>query len=170
MDLKKYIYEIKDFPKAGVDFKDITPLIKDGKAYQYVVKEIANFAKECEAHVIASPESRGFLFGCPVATELGIGFIPFRKPNKLPRRTMSVCYGLEYGNDVLQVHIDDIKRGDKIFLVDDLLASGGTLEACIKLLEELGAEVVGICFVVELTKLGGRERLKNYNVKSIVTY
>ena len=161
MDLKKYIYEIKDFPKSGVDFKDITPLIKDGKA---------NFAKECGAHVIASPESRGFLFGCPVATELGIGFIPFRKPNKLPRRTMSVCYGLEYGNDVLQVHIDDIKRGDKIFLVDDLLASGGTLEACIKLLEELGAEVVGICFVVEIAKLGGRERLKNYNVKSIVTY
>ena len=170
MDLKKYIYEIKDFPKAGVDFKDITPLIKDGKAYQYVVKEIASFAKECGAHVIASPESRGFLFGCPVATELGIGFIPFRKQNKLPRRTMSVCYGLEYGNDVLQVHIDDIKRGDKFFLVDDLLASGGTLEACIKLLEELGAEIVGICFVVEIAKLGGRERLKNYNVKSIVTY
>lgn len=170
MNLKDYIADIKDFPKAGVDFKDITPLIKDGKAYQYVVKEIAEFAKSCDAKLIASPESRGFIFGCPVASELGIGFIPFRKPNKLPRRTMSVCYGLEYGNDVLQVHIDDIKKGDRIFLVDDLLASGGTLEACIKLLEELGATICGICFVVELKNLGGRERLKDYNVKSLVQY
>ena len=170
MDLKQFIINIPDFPKSGVDFKDITPLIKDGNAYKYIVKEIADFAKKCGAKLIASPESRGFIFGCPVATELGLGFIPFRKPNKLPRRTMSVCYGLEYGNDVLQVHIDDIKKGDKIVVVDDLLASGGTLEACVKLLEELGAEVVGICFVVELLNLGGRERLKKYNVKSIVTY
>ncbi len=170
MDLKDYIVEIKDFPKAGVSFKDITPLIKEGPAYKYAIEEISKFAKECGAKLIASPESRGFIFGCPVATNLGIGFIPFRKPNKLPRRTMSVCYGLEYGNDVLQVHVDDIKSGDKIFLVDDLLASGGTLEACIKLLEELGAEIVGICFVVELTNLGGRERLSKYKIKSLVTY
>lgn len=170
MDLKQYIYDIPNFPKSGVGFKDITPLIKDGKAYKYVIQEIAKFAKECGAKTIASPESRGFLFGCPVANELGLGFIPFRKPNKLPRRTMSVCYGLEYGNDVLQVHVEDIKPGDKIFVVDDLLASGGTLEACVKLLEKLGAEVVGICFVVELTNLDGRERLKKYNVKSIVCY
>ncbi len=170
MDLKKFIIEIQNFPKSGINFKDITPLIKDGEAYKYTVKQIAEYAKECGAKIIASPESRGFIFGCPVASELGIGFIPFRKPNKLPRRTMSVCYGLEYGNDVLQVHIDDIKKGDKIFIVDDLLASGGTLEACVKLLEELGAHIVGICFVVELSNLGGRERLKDYNVKSLVTY
>lgn len=170
MDLKELIYEIKDFPKAGIDFKDITPLIKNGEAYQYITHEIARFAKECKADVIASPESRGFIFGCPAATEVGIGFIPFRKPNKLPRRTMSVCYGLEYGNDVLQVHADDIKKGDRIVLVDDLLASGGTIEACVKLLEELGAIVVGICFVVELSDLAGRKRLKKYNIKSIVKY
>lgn len=170
MDLKQYIYTIKDFPKAGVEFKDITPIIKNGEAYRYTIKSISEFAKECGAEIIASPESRGFIFGCPTATELGIGFIPFRKPNKLPRRTMSVCYGLEYGNDVLQVHIDDIKAGDKIFLVDDLLASGGTLEACIKLLESLGAEIVGICFVVELKNLGGRERLNKYRIKSLVEY
>lgn len=170
MDLKKYVIEIADFPKKGVSFKDVTPLVLDGIAYQYSVEQIAAFGKERGAELVAGPESRGFLFGCPVATKMGLGFIPFRKPNKLPRKTQSVKYGLEYGNDELQIHVDDIKPGVKVFIVDDLLASGGTLEACIKLLEDLGAIIVGVCFVIEITSLNGRERFAKYDVHSLIKY
>jgi len=170
MDLKKYIAEVPDFPVEGILFRDITPLMSNGKAYAYASKAFSTFAREKKATLIVGPEARGFIFGCPVATELGIGFAPVRKPGKLPREAVSVKYDLEYGSNELCMHADAVKPGDKVLIVDDLLATGGTMDATIKLVEKLGGEVVGLAFLIELTELKGRDLLKGYDILTLITY
>lgn len=170
MDLKKYIADVKDFPIEGILFRDITPLMANGEAFNEACNQIVGFAKQVGATVVVGPESRGFIFGCPVAKDLGIGFIPVRKPNKLPRETVSIKYDLEYGSNELHMHADSIKKGDKILIVDDLLATGGTVDATIKLVEKMGGEVVGCAFLIELTDLKGRDLLKGYNIYSVMKY
>lgn len=170
MDLKQYIADIPDFPQAGILFRDITPLMADGKAFHEACAKLAAFAKEVHAEVIVGPESRGFIFGCPVAYELGIGFVPVRKPGKLPRETVSVKYDLEYGSNELHVHADGIQKGQKVLIVDDLLATGGTVDATIQIVKQLGGEVVGCAFLIELADLKGRELLKDYPVCTLMAY
>lgn len=170
MNLKNYIADIQDFPKEGILFRDITPLMNDGEAFKYATKSICDFAKEVGAELVLGPEARGFIFGCPVAYELGLGFVPVRKPGKLPRETVSFEYDLEYGSNTLCIHADSIKKGQKVLIVDDLLATGGTVEATIKLVEKLGGEVVGCAFLIELLDLKGRELIKNYNIKALIQY
>lgn len=170
MNLKDYIASIPDFPKEGILFRDITPLLNDAKAYKQTVDTLAEFAKNAGAEVILGPESRGFMFGCPVAIEIGAGFVPVRKPGKLPRATISEKYDLEYGSNELQIHEDAIKPGQKVVIVDDLLATGGTVAATIKMVERLGGEVVGCAFVIELADLNGKELLKDYNVFTLLQY
>ena len=170
MDLKQYIASVKNFPKEGIVFRDITPLMADGEAFSLVVDQMTEFAREHGADLIVGPESRGFIFGCPVATNLKIGFSPVRKPNKLPRETVSYKYDLEYGSNELQMHKDAIKPGQKVIIIDDLLATGGTVEATVKLVEELGGEVVGCAFLIELEALKGRELLDKYDVFTVLKY
>ena len=170
MNLKDYIASIENFPKEGIIFRDITPLMADGKAYKYANEQLIAFAKDKGATVIVGPEARGFIFGCPVAYSLDIGFIPVRKPGKLPRETEDVSYDLEYGSNNLSIHKGDLKKGDKVVIIDDLLATGGTIKATIDLVEQSGAEVVGIAFLIELTDLKGMELLKDYNVLSLIKY
>ena len=170
MNLKDEIASIQDFPKEGILFRDITPLLNDPKAYKQTVDTLAEFAKKAGAEVILGPESRGFMFGCPVAIEIGAGFVPVRKPGKLPRATISEKYDLEYGSNELQIHEDAIKPGQKVVIVDDLLATGGTVAATIKMVERLGGEVVGCAFVIELADLNGKELLKDYNVFTLLQY
>ncbi|MBQ3001875.1 MAG: adenine phosphoribosyltransferase [Bacilli bacterium] len=169
-DFSKYIADVPNFPIEGILFKDITPLLADGEAFKQAINVISDFAKSLGADVIAGPESRGFIFGCPVATSLEVGFVPIRKPNKLPRETVSATYDLEYGHNTLCMHKDAIKKGQKVVLVDDLLATGGTIKAATSLIESLGGEVVGIAFLIELEELKGREALASYNVFSILKY
>lgn len=170
MNFKDYIASIPDFPQEGVLFRDITPLMADGKAFREACNEVIAFAKKVGAEVIVGPESRGFIFGCPVAYELGIGFVPVRKPGKLPRETVSVSYDLEYGSNELHVHKDGIKPGQKALIVDDLLATGGTVDATIQIVQELGGEVAGCAFLIELEGLKGREHLKDFEVFSLMSY
>lgn len=171
MDLKQYIADVKDYPKPGIMFRDITPLMANGKAYRYVVDEITKFAQELGADVIVGPEARGFIVGCPVATNLEIGFVPVRKPNKLPREVISATYDLEYGTDTLTIHKGDIEPGSKVLIIDDLLATGGTMTATIDLVEQSGGKVVGLAFIIELLDLKGRERIgEQYHVRSLITY
>ena len=170
MRLEDYIAEIPDYPVEGVLFRDVTPLMGDGAAFKEACTRIINFAKEVGAEVVVGPESRGFIFGCPVAYELGIGFVPARKPNKLPRETISYEYALEYGTNTLEMHRDAIKPGQKVMIVDDLLATGGTIKAAIKLVEQLGGEVVGCAFLIELVDLKGRENIGDYKVTSLIKY
>ncbi len=170
MDFKQYIADIPDFPQAGIMFRDITPLMADGKAFHEACDRLVAFAKEVGAEVVVGPESRGFIFGCPVAYELGIGFVPVRKPGKLPRETISVKYDLEYGSNELHVHADGIQKGQKVLIVDDLLATGGTVDATIQIVEKLGGEVVGCAFLIELEGLKGRELLKDYKVCTLMSY
>ncbi len=170
MDLKDYITTIPDFPTKGVMFRDITTLMQNGEAFSFAIKQIAEFAKYKGANVIVGPEARGFMFGCPVAAELKIGFIPVRKPGKLPRAAIAEEYDLEYGTNTLSIHADSLKKGDKVLVVDDLLATGGTALAAAHLCERLGAEVVGFAFVIDLKDLGGRKKLKEYDVFSLVEY
>lgn len=170
MDLKKYIADVNDFPTKGILFRDITPLMKDGKAFGYATMQFTKFAEEKKANIIVGPEARGFIFGCPVAVNLGIGFAPVRKPNKLPRETKSITYDLEYGTNVLSLHVDAINKGDRVIIVDDLLATGGTVDATIKLVESLGGIVVGLCFLIELSDLNGRKLLDNYDILTLITY
>lgn len=170
MDLKDYIADIPDFPKPGILFRDITPLMADGEAFKEACDRIIEFAKEVNADVVVGPESRGFIFGCPVSYALGIGFVPVRKPGKLPRETVSYRYDLEYGSNELHIHSDGIEKGQRVLVVDDLLATGGTIEATVKLVEELGGEVVGCAFLIELTDLKGRDLLTDYNVFTILKY
>ena len=170
LNLEDYIASIRDFPTKGILFRDVTPLIADGEAFREAVRRFADFAKETGADVIVGPESRGFIFGAPVATELGIGFVPVRKPGKLPRKTISYKYDLEYGSNELHMHADSIKEGQRVLIVDDLLATGGTVEATIKLVESMKGIVAGCAFLIELEDLKGRELLKNYNVLSLIKY
>lgn len=170
MNLRDYVASIPDFPSKGILFRDITPLMQDGEAFVYACEELKKFAIDIEADVIVGPESRGFIFGCPVAKDLRIGFVPVRKPNKLPRKTISIKYDLEYGSNELHIHEDAIKKGQKVMIVDDLLATGGTVEATIKLVEQLGGIVTGCAFLIELEDLKGREVLKDYNVFALMKY
>lgn len=170
MDLKQYIANVPDFPEEGIIFRDISPLMADGAAYNYATQQIVDYARDKGAEMIVGPEARGFIVGCPVAHELGIGFAPCRKKGKLPRETIEVEYGLEYGKDVLQLHKDAIKPGQKVLVTDDLLATGGTIAATIELIEKLGGEVVGTAFFVELVDLKGRDKIKDYDILSLMTY
>ncbi|MEA4847002.1 MAG: adenine phosphoribosyltransferase [Clostridiaceae bacterium] len=170
MDLEKYIRIIEDFPKEGISFKDVTTLLKEGDAFKYTVKFIADKLRELNVDIIVGPESRGFIFGAPVAYELGVGFIPVRKPGKLPAETIRYEYQLEYGMDALEIHRDSIKKGARVAVVDDLLATGGTVLSSVRLVEQLGGEVVHIGFLIELESLKGREKLKGYDVSSIIRY
>lgn len=170
MNLKDYIATVPNFPKDGIMFRDITPLMADGKAFSYACDQLSKFAKEVNADLIVGPEARGFIFGCPVAKDLKIGFAPVRKPNKLPRKAVCASYDLEYGSNVLCIHDDAIKKGMRVLIIDDLLATGGTVKATIQLVEKLGGEVVGAAFLIELVDLGGRENLKGYNVLSLMEY
>ncbi len=170
MDLKKYIAEVPDFPKEGILFRDITPLMLNGEAYKYAADKFTEFAVKLNANVIVGPEARGFIFGCPVATNLSIGFAPVRKPGKLPRDIVTESYDLEYGSNELSIHADAIKPGDKVLIIDDLLATGGTMDATVKLVEKLGGEVVGLAFLIELAELDGRAKLKDYDILTLITY
>lgn len=170
MNLKDYIANVPDFPKAGIQFKDITTLMADGAAFRYATQQMIDFARAKNAEVIVGPEARGFIFGCPVATELEIGFAPVRKPGKLPRETVSFNYDLEYGSNTLCMHKDAIKPGQRVVIVDDLLATGGTVEATIKLIEQLGGLVVGCVFLIELDELAGRKTLGDYEILSLINY
>ena len=170
MNLKEHIAIIEDFPIKGISFKDITPILQNGDTFNYATDKLAEFVKKQGANVVVGPESRGFIFGCPIATKLNIGFVPVRKPGKLPRETVQVEYSLEYGKNVLAMHKDALKPGDKVVIVDDLLATGGTLKATIELIESVGAEVVGCAFVVELTGLNARKLIEKYEVFSLVNY
>ena len=170
MNLKDYIADVPNFPKEGILFRDITPLMKDGQAFKYASDQMTHFAKEKKATIIVGPEARGFIFGCPVATNLGIGFIPVRKPGKLPRAYESVKYDLEYGSNELCMHKDSIQPGDRVLIVDDLLATGGTIDASVKLVEKLGGTVVGLAFLIELKDLKGRDLLQNYDILTLISY
>lgn len=170
MNIKDYITTVPNFPKEGILFRDITPLIQNGKAFNEVTNILAKRAKELGATLIAGPEARGFIFGTPVANKLDLGFIAIRKPGKLPRQQVCIDYDLEYGTNTLCIHYDAINPGDKVFIIDDLLATGGTALAACKLIEKAGGVVVGLGFVIDLKDLGGRELLKDYNVLSLTEY
>ncbi|MGL5149527.1 MAG: adenine phosphoribosyltransferase [Clostridium sp.] len=170
MDLKSKVRIIEDFPKAGISFKDITTLIADGEGLRASVDGIVEHLKDKNVDVVLGPEARGFIFGVPVAYALGVGFIPVRKKGKLPAETVSVNYDLEYGTDVLEIHKDSIKKGQRVAIVDDLLATGGTIEAVAKLVELAGGEVVSLDFAIELTELNGRGKLEGYEVMSLMQY
>lgn len=170
MNLYEKIASIPNYPIEGVLFRDITPLMNDGAAFKEAVNQMLEFARQQGAEVIVGPESRGFIFGCPVAYEMGIGFVPVRKPGKLPRETVAYSYDLEYGSNELHIHADAITPGQKVLVVDDLLATGGTIEATVKLIEALGGEVVGCAFLIELLDLDGREKLNGLPILSILSY
>ncbi len=170
MNLKEKIRVIEDFPKAGISFKDITTILQDGEAFKYTIDKLTDYIKDKKIDVVVGPEARGFLLGTPIAYNLGIGFVPIRKPGKLPADTIRYKYELEYGSDALEIHKDAIKPGQRVLIVDDLLATGGTIGSVAKLVEQLGGCVVALNFIVELTGLNGREKLKEYEVNSIVQY
>lgn len=170
MDLKQTVRVIEDFPKEGISFKDITTLLQDGKALKFAIDEIIADLKDKDVDLIVGPEARGFLMGTPVAYGMGVGFIPVRKPGKLPWEIESYEYDLEYGSNKLEIHKDAIKPGQKVAIVDDLLATGGTMEAAAKLIENLGGEVVSMQFLIELEDLDGRAKLAKYNVNSLIKY
>ena len=169
-DLKQYIRNIKDFPIKGIMFRDITTLLKKPDAINLALKELVELTYGQKIDKVVGIESRGFIFGSLLAQKLGVGFILARKPGKLPAATESQTYQLEYGEDKIEIHKDAISKGDKILLHDDLLATGGTAEAAANLIEKLGGEVTQISFLVELTFLNGRNKLKGYEVKSLVYY
>ncbi|ABR33715.1 MULTISPECIES: adenine phosphoribosyltransferase [Clostridium] len=170
MDLQEKIRVIENFPKEGISFKDITTLIADGEALRETINRIVKHLEDKKIDLIVGPEARGFIFGVPVAYALGVGFIPVRKPGKLPGETISVNYGLEYGEDQLQLHKDAIKPGQRVAVVDDLLATGGTVEGVAKLIEQAGGIVASLDFVIELTELKGKDKLEGYDVLSLVKY
>lgn len=170
MDLKQYIKIVEDYPKPGISFKDITPLMDNGAAFKYATDQIAEYAREKDVDLIVGPEARGFIVGCPVAYALGLGFSPVRKEGKLPRETIKVNYGLEYGQDVLTIHKDAIKPGQRVLITDDLLATGGTIQATVQLVEKLGGIVAGIAFFIELTELNGRSKLEGHDILTLMSF
>lgn len=170
MKLENLIRDVVDFPKAGVIFKDITPLLQCPEGLRQAIDQMQAGLEDLEFDFIVGPESRGFLFGVPIAYNLNKGFIPVRKPGKLPYKTISQSYDLEYGSSTIELHVDAIKPGQKIVIVDDLLATGGTTRAMIDLIERMGGEVVKIEYLVELEFLNGIELFKDYNVSSLIKY
>jgi len=170
LELKSKIRIIEDFPEKGISFKDITTLLKDGKAFKDVIDRIVEDLKGKEIDYIAGPEARGFVIGSAVAYALGVGFIPIRKPGKLPAEIVSHKYELEYGSNTLELHLDAIENGKKVVVVDDLLATGGTILSVINLIESIGGEVVALEFLIELESLKGRKKLQDYHINSLVKY
>jgi len=169
-DLKQYIRSVKDFPKPGIMFRDITTILKDPVALKLTAKMLFEKAENLDITKVVGIESRGFIFGSMLANKLDVGFVLIRKPGKLPAETLKETYALEYGTDTIEIHKDAIKPGDKVLLHDDLLATGGTAEAACKLIEKLGGKVLQASFIIELSFLKGREHLKNYDVQSLVDY
>lgn len=170
MDLKPLIREVADFPKPGIGFKDITTLLKNGRALRETIDRIAEHFQETQPDIIVGAESRGFLLGAPLAYKMGCGFVLVRKPGKLPAPAKKVTYQLEYGEDALEMHLDAIQPGQKVLIVDDLLATGGTISATAELVRQLGGVIVGFAFLIELDFLKGREKLEGYDVYSLVHY
>ena len=170
LDLRDRVRDVPDFPTAGILFKDLMPLIADREYFAETIRQLAAWAKPREPDLILGAEARGFIFGGALAYELGAGFVPARKPGKLPRETVEATYALEYGTDRLQMHRDAVTPGARVIVLDDVLATGGTARAKIELVEGLGGVVVGALFVIELTFLGGRERLAGYDVHSLISY
>lgn len=170
MNFKEHIRVIPDFPQAGIRFKDITTLLKDGSVYKAAIDELVEYAKTLDIDVIAGPEARGFVVGAPIAYAMEVGFIPIRKSGKLPAETVTVTYDKEYGQDVLAIHKDAIKPGQRVLICDDLLATGGTIKSTIDLVEKLGGIVVGCLFFIELSYLDGRNVIDGYHVHSLVRY
>lgn len=170
MNLKDNIRVVEDFPKEGISFKDITTLLKDGEAYKQAIDLCIKEVKDKDFDIIVGPEARGFLIGAPMSYATKKGFVPVRKLGKLPYETVKYEYELEYGTDTLEMHKDAIKPGQKVLIVDDLLATGGTTLSTIKLIEQLGGEIVSVLFLIELSFLSGRDTLKDYDVKSIIKY
>jgi len=170
MELNDYIASIPGFPMEGIIFRDITPILASPKAMRHVTRKLADFIEDQNATLVLAPEARGFLFGLPAAVEADVAFAPVRKPGKLPRTVVEETYDLEYGTDTLQIHADAIKPGDRVVIVDDLLATGGTVQAIRHMAEKCGAEVVGTAFVVELDDLKGRDRLEDVPILSLVHY
>lgn len=170
MDLKEYIRTIPDFPKKGIMFRDITTLIKNGSAFSYAVDAIAAHYKEEKIDIVVGAESRGFIIGAAVAYNLGLGFALVRKKGKLPSETISSTYELEYGTDTVEIHKDAVEPGQRVLVIDDLLATGGTASASVELVEKLGGKVISTAFIIELVDLKGREKLKGRDVFSLVEY
>ncbi|GAB7386507.1 adenine phosphoribosyltransferase [Bacillaceae bacterium] len=170
MDFKEKIRVIPDFPQKGIRFKDITTLLQDGAAYKAAIDALVSVFKDKQIDIVAGPEARGFVIGAPIAYALGVGFVPVRKPGKLPYETVEASYSLEYGKDALAMHKDAIKPGQRVLIADDLLATGGTISTTIELVKQLGGEVVGAAFLIELTYLNGREKLRGFDVFSLVQY
>ncbi|EPZ52783.1 hypothetical protein N007_02325 [Alicyclobacillus acidoterrestris ATCC 49025] len=170
IDYRSLIRDIPDFPKEGILFRDITPLLADGEAYRTAIRQLGEQAKAWGAEVIVGPEARGYVVGAPLSYALGVGFVPVRKRGKLPAQTVSVTYDLEYGRDILEIHTDAIRPGQKVVLADDLLATGGTMAATMELVRKLGGEVVGAAFFIELSALNGRSKLDDIPVCTLVKY
>ena len=168
--LEEYVVSIPDFPEPGIIFRDVTSILQDADGLALAIDSIREMVKDLDYDVVVGPESRGFIFGVPVAYAEHKGFVPIRKKGKLPRETITAKYDLEYGSAEIEIHKDAIKPGQKVVVVDDLIATGGTTEAIISLIEQLGGEVVKLCFVMELAGLKGRERLAGYKVESAIIY
>jgi adenine phosphoribosyltransferase len=168
--LEKYIRNIPDWPKKGILFRDITPLLADARAFAAAIDALCAGFTEANIEYVASVEARGFIFGAAVAKKLRAGFVPIRKKDKLPFKTESISYDLEYGTDTLEVHNDAVKKGAKVLMVDDLLATGGTMTAACKLIEKIGGQIAGIAFLIELTDLAGRKKLSGYKIKTVISY
>jgi adenine phosphoribosyltransferase len=169
-DLKSKVREVQDFPTPGVGFKDVTPLLADPALLRETVGELANWVRSKEADIVLGAEARGFWIGSAIAVEAGVGFVPARRPGKLPPETVSASYVLEYGENSLELHPELIPNGARVVIHDDVLATGGTVEAIKGLVEQLGGVVVGACFIIELTFLGGRERLEGLDLHALITY
>jgi adenine phosphoribosyltransferase len=170
VDLRSKIREVPDFPTPGVGFKDITPLLADRDALRSTISDLAEWVRSKEPDLVLGAEARGFILGAAIAAEAGVGFVPARRPGKLPPETVSATYVLEYGENALELHPDLIPEGARVVIHDDVLATGGTVEAIAGLVRKLGGEVVGACFIIELTFLGGRERLAQYDLHALISY
>jgi adenine phosphoribosyltransferase len=170
INLESFIRSVPDWPKKGILFRDITPLLADPEAFAAAIDALYAGITSADIEYIAAVEARGFIFGAAVARKLGAGFIPIRKKGKLPFKTKSISYDLEYGTDTLEVHSDAFESGAKVLMVDDLLATGGTMAAACKLIEKIGGRIVAISFLIELTELAGRDKLSGYTVKTVISY
>lgn len=168
MSLENSLRHVKDFPVQGIDFVDITPILKDATLFNEAINKMINEIKNVDFSLIVATEARGFIFGAAIANAMGKGFIPVRKKGKLPHETVALEYDLEYGSNTIEIHKDAIKEGDKVVFIDDLLATGGTTKASAKLIEKLGGQIVSMLFFIELIYLNGRKFLNNYNVRSII--
>ncbi len=170
MDLKRFIRDIPDFPEPGIIFRDITPLLRDADAFAEAIRRLADHFRDHRVDVVVAAEARGFIFAAPLAIELHAGFVPIRKPGKLPFDTHAFHYELEYGRDTLEMHIDGVSHGERVLIVDDLLATGGTVDACRRLMQKNGATIVGCAFLIALDDLGGAERIGDCEVYSLIHY